>query len=84
MPFRLIATSALRALAIAGCGGPRSHPKQAADAAGRSAHAVGDLGRADRAEIRDVIRHFSRAEKLAGDSRAICALVDPSKLQYLE
>jgi hypothetical protein len=30
-----------------------------------------------------VIRGFSRAE-LAGDKRAMCALVDPSKLQYLE
>jgi hypothetical protein len=83
MPSRLIATSALIALAIAGCGGQPSHPKQASDGARRSAHAVGDSGRADRAEIRDVIRRFSRAE-LAGDSRAICALVDPSKLQYLE
>jgi hypothetical protein len=85
MPSRLIATSALIALAIAGCGGQRSHVKQPSDAVARSrtAQPVADAGRADRANIRDVIRRFNQAS-LAGHSGAMCALVDPAKLQYLE
>src|SRR3954463_3780682 len=38
---------------------------------------------AHRAQIRDVIGRF-RAASLAGDSGAMCALVDPAKLRYLE
>jgi hypothetical protein len=82
---RLVATSALIALAFAGCGGQHSHPQQASDGAGRSpaAQVVARAARADRAQIRDVIRRFNQAS-LAGDSGGICALVDPSKLRYLE
>jgi hypothetical protein len=81
----LIATAALVALAIAGCGGQRSHAQQASDSAdrSRSAPAAARAERADRAQIRDVIQRFNRAS-LAGDSGGMCALVDPSKLRYLE
>jgi hypothetical protein len=37
----------------------------------------------DRAQISDVIRRFGAAS-LAGDSRALRALVDPAKVRYLE
>jgi hypothetical protein len=82
---RLVATSALLTLAAAGCGGQRSHREQASDGAGRPAAAqvVARAAPADRAQIRDIIRRFNQAS-LAGDTGGMCALVDPSKLRYLD
>jgi hypothetical protein len=78
---RLIATSALIALALAGCGDEHSRRKGASDGAGPSR--TSQLTRADRRQIRDVIRRFNKAA-LAGDTNGMCALVDPSTLRYLE
>src|SRR4051794_24191451 len=84
MRFRLVVTSALMALAIAGYGGERPHQAQASDdAEWQNVGAVSSATRADRAQIRDVIRRFNVAS-LAGDSGGMCALVDPSKLRYLQ
>lgn len=44
---------------------------------------AGRAARAHRAEIREVINRFNQAS-LAGDGGGMCALVDSSKLRYLE
>jgi hypothetical protein len=78
--------TALAALAVAvaafGCGAP-SESGQAPDGAPRAADAADGEAAADRAQIRDLIRRFNQAS-LAGDAGAMCALVDPAKLRYLE
>jgi hypothetical protein len=71
----------LIALAIAECGDERSQPRRASDGAHSSRAA--QLSRADRGQIRDVIRRFTEAA-LAGDTVGMCALVIASKLRYLE
>jgi hypothetical protein len=73
----LIATVALIACVLAGCG---EAPPDKGVRGGRPD--AGSAG-ADRAKIRRVIRRFNLAS-LAGDSGAMCALVDPAKLRYLE
>jgi hypothetical protein len=78
MWFRLALAAALTSLAIAGCGGER-----AAHGGDRSGGGGVAAAMRDRAQIRDVLRRF-RAASLAGDSGAMCALVDPAKLRYLE
>lgn len=73
----LIATVALIACVLAGCGeAPPDKGVQGGQAAAGSAGA-------DRAQIRDVLRRFDLAS-LVGDSGGMCALVDPAKLRYLE
>jgi hypothetical protein len=78
MWFRLILSAVLASLAIAGCGGERSP-----HGGDRSRGGEGAAATRDRGQIRDVIRRFDAAS-LAGDRRAMCALVDPAKPRYLE
>jgi hypothetical protein len=78
MWFWLVLAAALTSLVIARCGGERSPHR-----ADRSPGAAAAAATRDRAQIRDVIRRFDVAS-LAGDSSAMCALVDPAKLRYLE
>jgi hypothetical protein len=73
----LIATVALIACVLAGCGEAPPDKRVQGERA-----AAGSAG-ADRAQIRDVLRRFDLAS-LAGDSGGMCALVDPAKLRYLE
>ena len=73
----LIATVALIACVLAGCG------EAPPDKGVRGARAAASSAGADRARIRAVVRRFNLAS-LAGDSGAMCALVDPAKLRYLE
>lgn len=56
-----------------------SHPERASDSAEPATSAPG----ADHSQIRDVIRRFNQAS-LAGDTSAMCSLVDPARLSYLE
>src|SRR4051794_40094939 len=85
MRFRSILALLLTTLAVAGCGEERSHRAQQSHPVERteSAPAAAGVASRDGAQIRDVIRRFNRAA-LAGDSSAMCALVDPAKLRYLE
>ena len=73
------------ALALAGCGersGRNQRPQDGTVTTRTTAPSMSATN-ADRAQIRDVIRRFNEAS-LAGDSTAMCALVDPAKLRYLE
>lgn len=70
------------AVAVSGCGS-RSGSVGTPGRAPRAADASDDEAATDRARIRDVIRRFNQAT-LAGDTGAMCALVDPAKLRYLE
>jgi hypothetical protein len=83
MSSRSILTVALLALLVASCGGEPAHRAQPSNGAARSQSPHKTAADADRAQIRDVIRRWNEAE-LAGDTDAICALVDPAKLEYLE
>jgi hypothetical protein len=67
------------ALLLAGSGGQRSeHPERPH---GVAKYRGGEPS--DGAAIRDVIRRF-RSARLAADSSAQCALIDPATLRYLE
>jgi hypothetical protein len=73
----LIATVALIACVVAGCG------EAPADKGVRGGRPDAGSAAADRRQIRDVLRRFNVA-RLAGDGGRTCALVDPAKLRYLE
>ena len=67
------------ALLLAGCGGQRS--ERPARPHGVAKSRGGETS--DSAAIRDGIRRFNSA-RLAADSTAQCALIDPPTLRYLE
>jgi hypothetical protein len=70
------------AVAVVGCGAP-PESGQRPEGTLRAADAADGEAAADRARIRDLIRRFNQAS-LAGDAGAMCALVDPAQLRYLE
>jgi hypothetical protein len=76
--FAVIAALA-GALLLAGCAGQRSErPERPHDLAKSRRGETSDS-----AAIRDVIRRFNSA-RLAAESSAQCALIDPATLRYLE
>jgi hypothetical protein len=66
---------------ISGCGASSRSGRTSTGAA--VAHATVRTAARDQARIRDLIRRFNEAS-LAGDSGAMCALIDPGKRRYLE
>jgi len=82
-PFIAVAALAV-VVAVSGWGGraQSAQPSPSAETQRPDQQALG-TAEVDRTRIRDVIHRFNEAS-LAGDSDAVCALVDPAKLSYLD